>query len=260
MKRLVSVSLMLAVASLLPGGVSNPTDAKASQAVSLELGLLVDVSGSIDGAEFALQRDGYVNAFNSAAIQNLIAAAPGGIAVSYIQWSGASQQAISVGWTHLTNAASASAFAAAIAAAPRAYSGLTAIGSAINFGVASAEGNAFVGAKKVLDVSGDGTSNDGPSVTAARDAAVLAGFTINGLAIGPASLLTYYTNNVIGGPGAFAIGVTSFTDLEAAIATKLFREITEALVPEPATIAQGGLALLCVGMYAGARRWRRRTA
>jgi hypothetical protein len=57
--------------------------------VGLELALLIDVSGSVDPTEFALQRDGYVNAFNSLAVQSAIANSVGGaIAVTLIQWSG----------------------------------------------------------------------------------------------------------------------------------------------------------------------------
>ena len=55
--------------------------------VDLELALLVDVSGSVNSSEYALQRDGYKNAFLSNAVQNAIL---GGtyksIAVTYIEW------------------------------------------------------------------------------------------------------------------------------------------------------------------------------
>ena len=105
----------------------------ANADVALELVLLVDVSGSVDGNEYALQKTGYVNAFNNASLQALIAGQPGGIAVTYIEWSGAAEQSIEVGWTHITDAASSSAFATAIATATRNFSGLTAPGSAINF-------------------------------------------------------------------------------------------------------------------------------
>ena len=53
--------------------------------VGLELMLLVDTSGSIDNTEYQLQRTGYVQAFQSAAVQNAILANPtGSIAVTYI--------------------------------------------------------------------------------------------------------------------------------------------------------------------------------
>ena len=44
--------------------------AAPSQAVPVdtELALLVDVSGSVSGAEFNLQRQGYIDAFNNPAV------------------------------------------------------------------------------------------------------------------------------------------------------------------------------------------------
>lgn len=129
--------------------------------VGLELALLVDISGSVSNSEFILQRDGYVNAFNNAAVQNAIAQIPGGIAVTYIYWSGANEQQQMVGWTHITNAAQATAFATAIANAPRPFNGATAPGSAINFTVPLFNNNGFEGARLVIDVSGDGQENDG---------------------------------------------------------------------------------------------------
>ena len=104
----------LVAALAIAGATVMPTTASAVS-VGLELLLLTDVSGSVDANEYALQKTGYVNAFNSAAVQNAITAAPGGIAVYYGEWSGASQQATMVGWTHITNATQASAFATATA-------------------------------------------------------------------------------------------------------------------------------------------------
>lgn len=79
--------------------------------------LLADVSGSLDAADFALQRDGYVAAFQDAAIQNIITNLAGGIAVTLMYWS--SGQTTAVAWTHLTDAASTNAFATAIAGVAR---------------------------------------------------------------------------------------------------------------------------------------------
>lgn len=230
-----------------------------AQNVGVQLSLLVDVSGSVDASEFALQRDGYVAAFQSAAIQAAIINA-GGIAVNLVYWASTAVQAVD--WWYINDAASANAFAAAVAAAarPGGIGNLTGIGNAINFGVTtfgSATGSVFTATRRVLDVSGDGTNNTGASVTAARDAAVGAGYIINGVAIGGGeSLRLYYENNVIGGTGSFALLAADFAGFEAAIQDKLFREITgdPSVVPEPATMVL--LATGLIGM--GAVQYRRR--
>lgn len=208
--------------------------------VALELALLVDVSGSIDGNEYNLQKQGYINAFRNATVQNAIAT-QGGIAVTYIEWSSFNQQAQLVNWTHITDAASADAFADALGATSRAFNGGTEPDAAINFAIPLFTDNGFEGLRLVMDVSGDGTGS-ATATAAARDAALAAGIdAINGLAIGGDSLEDWYNDFVRGGAGSFVIGVADFEDFEGAVLTKITREIT-GTVPEPGTLMLLGLA------------------
>ncbi len=215
-------------AALLVAGASLAPMAANAASVGLELLLLVDVSGSVSGTEYALQKTGYVNAFNSAAVQNAIFGSQGGsIAVSYAEWSGPGQISQLVNWMRISNIAEANAFAAAINGTDRAFSGNTAIQSAMNdskawFGTETGgSANGFESLRQVMDVSGDGVRNVGLDGTAGRDAALAAGVdTINGIYIGDATLGAYYNNNVKGGTGGFVEAANTFDDFSAAIERK----------------------------------------
>lgn len=242
----------LAAASVLALGTLTAGTASAT-AVALELALLVDVSGSVDANEYNLQKNGYVNAFNDPAIHAAIASVTGGIAVTYIEWASGNQQAQLVGWTHLTDATSSGAFASAISGTSRAFNGNTGPGSAINFATPLFGSNNFEGGRWVIDVSGDGTQNSGADTSDARDAFLAAGTaagvtaSINGLAIGNQTLVNWYIANIQGGPNSFVIQAATFQDFDAAVRTKIGREVTNT-VPEPISLALVGMALAAAGI------------
>jgi Protein of unknown function (DUF1194)/PEP-CTERM motif len=220
--------------------------------VGVELLLLVDVSGSVDSTEYQLQKSGYIQAFQSASIQAQIASITGGIAVSYVEWSSASEQAVLVGWSHVTDATSSNAFAAAINGTNRAFGGGTAPGSAINFGAPLFNNNGFEGLRLVMDVSGDGAQNDGANTLTAATNAHNAGITINGLAIlGESGLQAFYQNSIVTPGGGTLFIANGFNDFAGAVSDKIGQEINPEPVPEPAT-----LTLLGIGLSAAAARRR----
>ena len=102
----------------------------------------------------------------------------------------------------------------------------TALGFALLFG-----GRALAArpdcAQRTLDVSGDGTNNDGVSPELARRDFPLAGITVNGLVIGAnvVTLARYYQQFVIQGPGAFVEVADDYADFERAMRRKLLREL-----------------------------------
>jgi len=240
------ILVFVAAALLLMGGIVTAPANADNIPVKLELSLLVDVSGSVSESEWQLQRDGYVAAFSDPYFYSGVIGS-GAIAVNYIYWSGASQQQNTVSWTLIDSQASANAFAAAIFAATRPFSGLTAPGSAINFAAPQFASNIYDGLRQVIDVSGDGQQNDGADTSNARDAALLAGIdAINGLVIlGETGLLNWYINNVQGGANSFTYSAT-FENFATAIDQKIEREIIG--TPEPLTLLLLGAGLFGLGI------------
>ena len=206
-----------------------PASAQSPQSVDLALVLAVDASGSVDRVRFELQKQGYVAAFRHPRVIGAIESGPTqSIAVIMMQWTGPALQVTAVPWTRISDAASANAFADRIAAAPRAlFGGGTSISGAIDTAIALLFDNPYRAARRVIDISGDGSNNRGRSVSAARDDAVAKNVGINGLpilALEP-DLDTYYRENVIGGPGAFVIAAKDFETFGEAILKKLIAEI-----------------------------------
>lgn len=224
--------------------------------VDLELVLAVDVSRSIDEDEQALQREGYVNALAHPEVVAAIASGVHGrIAVSYVEWAGASSQAVILPWRVIDGRDTALAAAADLAQASGTLMRRgTSISGALLFSAGLFEGNGFEGFRRTIDISGDGPNNTGSPVTGARAAALTQGITINGLPVilrrggfgglpEPELLDAYYRDCVIGGPGAFTIPVRAAAQFADAIRRKLVLEIAGAapeMVPAAFIPAQAG--------------------
>ena len=216
---------------------------KASDVVELELVLAVDASSSVTSWEFDLQMQGLADAFRDAEVQGAIqAAGERGIAVSLVQWSGRDRQVLATDWMHIHSPSSSLEFADELAATPRFISGgSTAIGNAIEFSVNLLTFNAYEGLRRVIDVSGDGRTNQGIQTSQMRDAAIGEGITVNGLAIlnEDPSVDHYFKSNVIGGSGAFLLSATDYQDFARAIKQKLLREIAGPPIALGPQIEQG---------------------
>jgi hypothetical protein len=240
----ISAVVIVAILSLaLPSLVLSAEAPPAAEAVDVSIVLAADVSRSINDDEFTLQRRGYAAAITSARLLAAIqSGARGAIAVAFVEWASDGEQKTVVDWSVIRQAADAEKFASTLLAAPRSYTGRTAIGSAIDFSASLLGESGIAADRHLIDVSGDGTNNQGRPVAEARDQAVKGGVTINGLAIfnrraaaeggylalhtnPPGGLLQYYKDSVIGGPGAFALSIDDFNTFGDAMIRKLVAEI-----------------------------------
>lgn len=248
--RIIGRFLPILAAAVVVSAAPRPA---AAASVDLELVLAVDVSRSIDDAEYDLQRKGYAAALSDPrVIKAMLAGDNSRVALCYFEWSGEGSQQLILDWTIIQDAASAQHAAAQILAAPRPFANRTSIGVAIDFALALLAHSPHHGPRRVIDVSGDGTNTNGVEPSVARAAAVAQGITINGLVINnphempwmqwhthpPGGLDAYYRQNVAGGPGAFVMKVDSFESFSTAIIDKLVREIAGVVPPQPSHVAR----------------------
>jgi hypothetical protein len=224
------------------------TAAKADTPVDLQLVLAVDVSRSIDEVEAELQRRGYIEALTSErVIDAILSGEHRRIAICYTEWAGTHYQVVVIDWTMLDSPAAARGFAEKLAEAPRTSQSWTAVGAALAHAGQRFEGSGFAPKRRVIDVSGDGRTNDGPPAELVRDKLVAQGIVINGLPVmmnrtnfgRPPDLLLdkYYEENVIGGSGSFMVVADNFDHFSRAVRTKLVREISNAGGPRHASPA-----------------------
>ena len=213
---------------------------QAKEPVDLLLVLAADVSRSVDADKFKLQREGYAAAFSDSRVINAIASGVRGrIAVCFVEWSGAGSQRLVIDWTTIEDFAAGKQFGDQLLEIPRSFANSTSISGGIDFALAQFARALFDAERRTIDVSGDGNNNNGRDVRLARDEAVAAGVTVNGLVIltderfslstehtnPPGGLEKYYRDNVIGGPGAFVLVAKDFNSFGNLLIKKLIAEI-----------------------------------
>ncbi len=203
-----------------------------AQACNTALVLAIDVSNSVDGREYRLQVDGLADALADPEV--IEALLRDRVALAMLQWSAAEQQQLTLDWRRMIEPADVAGFAVAARTAPRAF---------ILAGTAPAE--AILAAlplfkrvpdcrRRVIDVSGDGSPNDGGDVGDARHAAERAGVTINGIAIESMGLAVtgFYGRRLITRDG-FVMTARSHRDYPRAIRAKILRELARVIAGPP---------------------------
>lgn len=226
----------------LLASVSATTSARAeseNRAIDLELILAVDVSSSMTEAEQRVQRDGYVDAFRHPDVARAIGlGAHGAIAVSYIEWAGPGYRRVVLPRWIINGQEEAKRFADALASQPIIAEAGTSISGVLLHAANLFNQSGSTAQRRVIDISGDGLNNAGPSIAPVRDKLIASGISINGLPIalhrdgsnplesyGKDYLESYFENCVIGGPDAFVISIEDISQFGIAIRRKLVREI-----------------------------------
>ena len=269
------------VAAVLIAAIMASAPARAKDGpvrVDVELVLAVDISFSMDPEEQRLQRAGYVEALKSQDfVRALKSGVHGKIAITYFQWANSYDQDVLVPWSVIDSEAGARAVADKLAEAPYRRARRTSISGAIDKAMSMFEKNGFSGLRRVIDISGDGTNNDGRPVAEARDAALKQGVTINGLPLmvrpsnwgfsDISNLDEYYEDCVIGGLGAFVIPIRDRKEFIRATRTKLVMEIARPLPSIQDLFRPGDLPVLRaqahrrvprVSCLIGEQMWRER--
>lgn len=200
--------------------------ASAAFACDIALMLAVDVSGSVDAREYRIQMDGLAAALTERSVMGALVASNAQVAL--MQWTGTGRQSVVINWTQINHPDDVYAFAFETATMPRLWRDFsTAIGEALALSLpyfATVESCD----RRVIDISGDGISNEGQAPRALWPELAAAGITVNALVIQDTGfdLTSWFEENVITGAGAFAVTANSFDEYPGQIIRKLYRELT----------------------------------
>ncbi len=205
--------------------ISVPAEAVACR---LALVLAIDVSKSVDPAEYDLQSQGLANAFRDKKVRAALMGYGEPVAAAAFHWSGEGHQAMVADWLLFMKHDDIDRFAERIGRHQRSdFVQRTAIGSALTFAKdLLARGPDC--AQQVIDVSGDGYQNEGLAPLEVYEDLDFSEITVNALVVGGLArpeLKLHFVNEVIHGPGAFALATQSFADYADAIRQKLLREL-----------------------------------
>jgi len=199
-----------------------------SAEVDVALVFAVDCSGSVSNERMAMYIEGHAQAVTSPAFLAGLANLPTGrAALAYVAWSNQDRQQYLVPWRVVDGPEAAAEWARVLRAAPRPGAGFTSISGVIDFCHDHLLRIAPPAARRGIDIVADGRNNDGRPVQVARDAAVAAGITINGLPVleNDPHLDEYFAHEVVGGPACFVLPVRDEAGLLDAIRRKLLAEI-----------------------------------
>jgi len=220
----------IAVASATLGATASDLHAQADCRLALVLAL--DVSSSVDDAEYILQRDGLAAALDDPGIRSAILDGDGHVAMAIYEWSGRRQRELISDWTRLHDDAAIDEVIQTLRSTPRSYSRFpTAMGYALGYGATLLSRGPDCD-RQVIDLSGDGENNEGFSPTLAYRNFPFRNVTVNGLAVlgGTKDVVDYFDREVRFGTGAFVETSQGYQGYQEAMTRKLFRELNDMIL------------------------------
>nr|WP_217354671.1 DUF1194 domain-containing protein [Ruegeria atlantica] len=197
----------------------------------LALALAMDISTSVDENEDVLQRQGLAAALIAPEVVEAFFSSPAPVALAVYEWSGRTTQRVILNWTMINSETDLLVAASTVQQSVRSDSGsATAMGYALAFGATLMQ-QAPPCLFNTIDLSGDGSNNDGYGPDSAYRHFPFQNVVVNGLVINAADfegelfLIPFFENNVLHGPGAFLEIAQGFEDFERAMRRKLEREL-----------------------------------
>lgn len=225
-------------AAVALGAALAPAGPAAAFECHTALVLALDASDSVDPREADLQRRGIATALRHPDVIDAIAPSEGyGALLMAFEWADPGEQHVVARWAALDGPAAVLAFAQRMDDLPSAYmNGQTGIGAAMEFAAKALADAPIECGRRVIDVSGDGPGNIGPTPALYRGMGLFDGIMINGLVIRDVredyalqqptrDPLPYYEAQVRHGPGAFVMVTGGYDDYADAMREKLLREL-----------------------------------
>lgn len=211
-----------------------------AQQCRLALILALDVSGSVNQAEYSQQINGLATALNDPDVRSLILySVDAPISLAVFEWSSRNHQYLVQPWISLDGAEALDRAIDRIRAHRKVRAGLkTAMGTALGFGAAMLEQKQLCW-NHIIDISGDGANNIGVTPQEIYRSTVFDRITVNALVVGdpsnsasegtsltPEALRDYFQAKVIHGQNAFAMIAYGYSDYARAMQRKLMRELS----------------------------------
>jgi hypothetical protein len=198
-------------------------------ACAIALVLLMDVSGSVDEVRYRLQQQGLAESLLEPQLAQVVQSLPEPMAITVIEW--AESPSTMVPWVMVHASADLLNLAHQVSNHSRnTTSGFnTAVGRALEAGMEAFASEPCVPERRVIDISGDGENNNGPSPQSIRLKAEANSITINALPIvsnNYPSLDDWFRQNVVTSDG-FVIVAEGFADIGRALRRKLVMEIAQ---------------------------------